>query len=443
MKNQSNRDFSLEIEELRIKLDEAQETLSAIRRGAVDAILISTPKGDRIYTLKSAEQPYRVFFEEMNEAGVTMTFDGNILFSNRSFSDLLNIPLSKILGSDFLTFIEETEKDSIRKMIARAKKHKLSRESAIRLADGQVIPVNISLSRLRTEDLKAVCAIITDLRDVVTLKKLEELNEELAVTNEELTTTVEELRTYQDALRASEEAVKKKNLELDRSNRELEGFIYSTSHDLRAPVRHIAGFAELLKQESWQVLSEEGRNHLQTVSAAALKLGIMMDELLRFSRLGRSEIKKTSVDLNLIVKNTISMLKEGAGLSSIDWVVGSLPSVMGDPTLLELVFTNLISNALKFTRKKRRARIEIGYNQNKDHYIVHVKDNGIGFNMAFYDKLFRVFHRLHNDKGFEGTGIGLANVQRIIHRHRGRVWAEGKVNEGATFYFSLPKGKVS
>jgi signal transduction histidine kinase len=221
------------------------------------------------------------------------------------------------------------------------------------------------------------------------------------------------------------------------ANKELEAFSYSTSHDLRAPLRHLAGYAELLHRNAATQLDETGRRYVATIMESAHRMGSLIDQLLAFSRLGRSQIRMAEVNLGAIANEAISELQVEMNGREVALKVGELPRVTADPSLLRLVFTNLISNALKFTRKAQRAEVEIGCHQQADELVVFVKDNGAGFDMKYADKLFGVFQRLHRADEFEGTGIGLANVRRIINRHGGRTWAEGTVGLGATFYFSL------
>lgn len=242
-----------------------------------------------------------------------------------------------------------------------------------------------------------------------------------------------------DRKRAEEEREKLIS-DLEALVKELEGFTYSISHDLRAPVRHILAFSELLKEGLWQNLDQTNRTYVTTISSAAGRLGIMIDELLNFSKMGRIKMKKSMVDLNSVVSSIIDEMKEDTSGSVIEWLVNDLCEVPGDSTMLRLVLSNLIYNAVKFSRTRERPRIEIGHREDHENHLIFVRDNGVGFDMAYCDKLFGVFHRLHKQNEFEGTGIGLANVQRIVHRHGGVVWAESKLNEGATFYFSLPKG---
>jgi PAS domain S-box-containing protein len=230
--------------------------------------------------------------------------------------------------------------------------------------------------------------------------------------------------------------------ELEVANRELEGFTYSVSHDLRAPVRHITGFAQLLKKRIWPMLDSTDRGYIETVTRSADKLGVMMDQLLDLSRLGRTELQKRTVDLKPIISTLIEELKEHTDSRSIQWAIGNLPEASGDPLLLQIVFANLLSNAVKFTRAKDDAKIEVAHIDEEDNNVFFIKDNGIGFNMKYSDELFEIFRRLHKEKEFEGSGVGLANVKRIIQRHGGRIWAEGKENEGAIFYVSLPKDQT-
>jgi signal transduction histidine kinase len=227
--------------------------------------------------------------------------------------------------------------------------------------------------------------------------------------------------------------------QLTALNKELEAFSYSVSHDLRAPLRHIAGFTELLQKSKGPALDEPRRRYLRLVSEAAVRMGELIDSLLVFSRMGRAEMLQTQVDLGAIVRVAQRDVSEADPNRTVRWVVRPLPHVTGDPSMLQLVFTNLLSNAFKYTRNRQDARIEVGWSDAPDEVIVFVRDNGVGFDMAYADRLFGVFQRLHRAEEFEGTGIGLANVQRIVARHGGRVWAQSAPEEGATFFVALPK----
>ncbi|MDZ4732222.1 MAG: CHASE3 domain-containing protein [Nitrospirota bacterium] len=226
---------------------------------------------------------------------------------------------------------------------------------------------------------------------------------------------------------------------LQAANKELEAFSYSVSHDLRAPLRHIDGYATLLSRAAGEALNDKARRYLQTISDSAKQMGQLIDDLLVFSRMGRQDMLRTTVNLDQLVKTVLHDLRLDLQGRTISWTMHPLPNVSGDPAMLRQVFVNLISNALKFTATRPETKIEIGaVRRNSGEAEVFVRDNGVGFDMQYVNKLFGVFQRLHRNDEFEGTGIGLANVRRIIHRHGGRTWAEGAVDQGATFYFSLP-----
>jgi signal transduction histidine kinase len=232
-----------------------------------------------------------------------------------------------------------------------------------------------------------------------------------------------------------------RNEKLELANQELEAFSYSVSHDLRAPLRHMSGFAELLNKRLQSHLDEQTRHYMDAINKASKKMGMLIDDLLAFSRIGRADIQNRKVSLNNLVRTSIRELREEAKERDITWEIDELPDICGDQAMLRLVLDNLISNSIKFTQPRPQAIIRIGAKQERNEWIISIKDNGVGFNMEYVDKLFGVFQRLHAQDEFEGTGIGLANVRRIVSRHGGRTWAESAVGQGATFYFTLPKTK--
>ena len=248
----------------------------------------------------------------------------------------------------------------------------------------------------------------------------------------------EELRKHREHL---EELVEERTAQLEAANKELEAFSYSVSHDLRAPLRHIVGFSEMLQKHASDSLDERGRHHLNTIADSAKEMGVLIDELLVFSRMGRTEMRTAVVDVGYLVKEIIEResTRPEVRQRTIDWTIDPLPHVRADPTMLRLVFQNLIGNAIKFTRRRDKAVVHIGTSSETTRTVFFVRDNGAGFDMQYAQKLFGVFQRLHRTEDFEGTGVGLANVRRIVSRHGGKTWAEGEVDKGATFYFSLPK----
>jgi light-regulated signal transduction histidine kinase (bacteriophytochrome) len=237
-----------------------------------------------------------------------------------------------------------------------------------------------------------------------------------------------------------EQRVADRTAQLQAANQELEAFSYSVSHDLRAPLRHVLGFVEMLRQDAGATLSEDSLGHLTTISQAAKQMGDLIDELLAFSRIGQAEIRKKEVNLDRLVQEALGDFQAETKERNIVWEIHPLPAVRADRALLRAALVNLISNAVKFTGTRAEAKIEIGCAPSGDgETVIFIRDNGAGFDPRYVGKLFGVFQRLHSRDEFEGTGIGLANVQRIIHRHGGRTWAEGVVDGGATFYFSIPK----
>jgi light-regulated signal transduction histidine kinase (bacteriophytochrome) len=236
-----------------------------------------------------------------------------------------------------------------------------------------------------------------------------------------------------------DQRVRDRTSELEAANKELEAFSYSVSHDLRAPLRHVVGFLELLEKRITSGLDEKSSHYIDVVMDSTHRMGILIDELLSFSRMGRQAINKAQVDLGSLVEEVMRELEPDTQGRDIRWQVGTLPVVTGDSILLKNVLINLLSNAIKFTQTRPVAEIDVLWlAEHTADTIIVVRDNGVGFEMAYADKLFGVFQRLHRQDDFEGTGIGLANVRRIISRHGGRVWAEGRPNQGAAFYFALP-----
>jgi len=255
-------------------------------------------------------------------------------------------------------------------------------------------------------------------------------------TNNDIT----ERKRREEDVRGLNQELTKRSSELEAINKELEAFAYSISHDLRAPLRHMVGFTELLQRSASAQLDEKGKRYTSMILESAKRMGTLIDDLLAFSRIGRAETRESMVSMEQLVKevqNEVWRETEGRNMA---WKIGPLPDLYGDRSMLKLALVNLISNAVKFTRTRPLPEIEIGCSDKaSDGVVVFVKDNGVGFDMKYVNKLFGVFQRLHRTEEFEGTGIGLATVQRIIHRHGGRVWAEGQVGSGATFYVSLPK----
>lgn len=320
---------------------------------------------------------------------------------------------------------------------------------------GIEFPVDIALGPMK---IAGELYVITVIRDVSERRRAEdalwrahdelkikvmERTSALSITNEELLAEIEERRRTEAELEEArshlEEQVAERTAELVAANKELDAFSYSVAHDLRAPLRHIEGFVQLLIKRLTDTPDEKIHDYANTIATASRRMEILIDSLLSLSHLGRTEIKKKKVGLNILVREIVRDIQSEAKGRDIKWEIDELPEVYGDQALLRLVFVNLISNAVKYTKTRTRAEIGIGCREERDKFICSVKDNGVGFDMKYSDKLFGVFQRLHSQSEFEGTGIGLATIRRIIARHGGSTWAEASVGQGATFYFSIPK----
>lgn len=299
----------------------------------------------------------------------------------------------------------------------------------------------------------SVEAIVINFRDITDRKVAEEeinkLNEELERkvidrTNElesrssELLNNEAALLNLVEDLNLKSEELQRSAAQLELANKELEAFSYSVSHDLRAPLRAINGFVSILVEDYEKVLDDEGKRICGIIQSNATKMGQLIDDLLSFSRLIRSEFHNSKIDMESLVKSVISDFGATQDISLKNITINELPKTFGDTNMLKQVWINLISNALKYSSKNEHVQIDIGSYNDDDEVVYYIKDNGVGFNMEYAHKLFGVFQRLHSINEFEGTGVGLAIVQRIIKRHRGRVWAEGEVGKGAAFYFSMP-----
>ena len=364
--------------------------------------------------LRSSEAELRTLIEAMTDIIFVGNSEGRYLKIVDSSPSLLYKPPNELLGKTLHEVFPKDRADfflnHIRQTLETQKSVNL--EYSLPLGDRQFW-FNATISPMSDDKFVMVARDITDHKQ-----------------------SEEKLAMYREHL---EELVQERTAQLEAANQELEAFAYSVSHDLRAPLRHIDGFVELLQKSAGTALDEQSRHYMDTIADSAKRMGLLIDDLLSFSRMGRQALSFQQVDLGLLVRDVIRELEPDTAGRTTDWRVGDLPAVEGDGAMLRIVLVNLMSNALKFTRPRQQARIEIGSQPSQTpEAVIFVSDNGVGFDMAYADRLFGVFQRLHRADAFEGTGIGLASVRRIIARHGGRTWADGKVDQGATFYFSLP-----
>lgn len=367
----------------------------------------------------SAERKFQRLVEQ-SIVGIYIIQDDRFVYVNPKMKEIFGYSGDELTSAPVIDFMLEADrplvKENIRKRMTGEVDSICYKLRGLR-KDGTMI--HIEAHGGRTEYLGRP-AILGTLLDVTERTKAEE-----------------ELQKLHSGL---EQRVLERTAQLEEANKELESFSYSVSHDLRAPLRHIEGYVGLAIKHSGDALDEKSRRFLNTVSESATDMGRLIDDLLKFSRMGRTEMQHTTVNLEELVQETLRGLERDVQGRNIVWKCGPLPRVQGDRSMLRQVFVNLMANAVKYTRPRDPAQIEIGCaGEEEGKVVLFVRDNGVGFDMKYADKLFGVFQRLHHADEFEGTGVGLANVRRIVNRHGGRIWAEAALNAGATFYFTLTK----
>ena len=368
--------------------------------------------------LRESESRFRLFYEQAPVAYQSLSDDGHLLDVNNTWLRFMGYTKPEVIGRLFLEMIDPASKTRFDQAFSNLKisGELKAEEFPVIRADGSQI-ITAVYGRATYDEYGKVKQVYAILQDI-TGQKLAEEN--IRRMNEDL-----------------EKRVLARTAQLEAANHELEAFSYSVSHDLRAPLRAIDGFSRILSDEYSQELSTDAQHYLERVRENTRTMSSLIDNLLSFSRLSRQPLKKQPIDTTLLVQQCLDVLCESLDGRHIDFSVQTLPACQADPALLKQVYYNLLSNAIKFSSKNPGAAIEVGCLQENHESIYYVKDNGVGFDMQYAHKLFAVFQRLHRAEDYEGTGVGLAIVQRIIHRHGGRIWALSEPNQGATFCFTL------
>ena len=359
--------------------------------------------------IQKQKQDIQDFIDSMSTLCAKVTTDGKIIIVNKTALLATGLSIEELLSTNFLegkwwTFDADVY-SRVRNAFERACSGVAVTYDENIFVFNQVLTINFSLIPIFKPNAE-VDYIVAEGRDIT-------------------------------ALKITEVALTERTNQLEALNTELEAFSYSVSHDLRAPLRGIIGFSSILEEDYGNILDDEGKRITAVIKSNTIKMGQLIDDLLAFSRMGRQDILKTNIDTRRMVNEVIETLAKDK-VKDIEWIIHSLPKVNGDMNTIRQVWINLISNAMKYSGNKERQRIEIGFSDQGRQFVFYVKDNGVGFDEKYKDKLFKVFQRLHSAEDFEGTGVGLALVEKIISKHGGKVWAEGKEGEGACFYFSLP-----
>jgi PAS domain S-box-containing protein len=396
MDHKTEGDLLSENEELRKRLIEAEEALQAIRKGEVDALVVSGSDGEQVYTLKGAEQPYRILIETINEGALTLSAEGTILYCNGRFSEMVNLPIEKIMGHSFFPFVSAGDRDRVGELLDQALNGQAKGEALLGSSGGGFLPVLFSLRSLPFEDRQLICVVVTDLSDQ---KRDQEL--------------------------------------LKQKNQDLEDFTFIASHDLQEPLRKIQVFSDLVLGK-YDSLDDTGQDYLRRLAASANRMQELIQNIRAYSNLTNERSSFKRMDLNQIIDDAVSNLEVQIEETGARIEMGALPTIEAYPHLLRLLFQNLLSNALRY-RNEAKPVIRISSREQDENLRITVEDNGIGFDQKYADLIFKPFKRLHGkSSSYEGTGIGLAICKKIVERHGGTITAKSAPGKGATFIIDLP-----
>ena len=400
-----------QIADLTARLAEAEETLRAIRGGAVDALVVASPQGDQVFTLQGAETPYRLLVEAMNEAALMLAPDGTVLYANARFAELARTPFEQVAGSSWKQYFPAHEHPRIEEFLAAAPRHGSRGELALQTGDGALLPVQLSLRSMRREGVEGFSVVLADLTDRKAIEA--------------------ELRKAHDDLEAHVR-------QLQEMVAELEQYSYSISHDMRGPLRSMSMFSQMLLQDHAHSLDATGRDYLRRIASAAKRLDSLIQDVLAYSRLSRAEMKLEPVDLDTLVNEIIQQYPNLQSAQARFAVHRPLLPVLANRAALTQCLSNLLGNAVKFVAPGETPRVSIWTERREGQVRVWVADEGIGIEAAQQDRIWGIFERIHNRETYEGTGIGLSIVKKAVERMGGKIGVESEPDKGSRFWFQLP-----
>ena len=410
---ESRPEDSAELAEVRAQLRELQRTIEAIGSGGVDSLIMGRPGEEQVHL--TADRSYRLIVEAMNEGAATITTGGVILAANPRFRSMTGYNAAELIGTPVLDLIAAAHRPAFARLLDVAVDQGARGNVDLTAAGGTTVPVLLSVSGFELDGMPLRCLVLTDLTG------------QRAAENQVRALTAE-----------LEALVELRTTELRRSDKNLKTFTYSVAHDLSTPLRATSGFSELLLEEYGELLGETGRGYAARIQAAGQQMALVIDTLLRLSKVSRSDLNLAPVDLSAEVVAIADSVRSRDPARHITFAIQDGVWVNADRILIRAVLENLLENAWKFTARRDHAVIEFAATTDDETTVCcSVRDNGVGFDQAYVDKLFQPFQRLHTASEFPGAGIGLVIVQRIIERHGGRTWAEGTVGRGATCYFTL------
>ena len=399
-----NDECSKELEKLRLRLAEAEETLNAIQNGQVDAVVVNSPRGTQVFTLEGSDYAYRILIEEMNDGVALLTTDLSIYYCNSKLSSMFGTPLENMIGKPITDFISSNQLKKCKIPIEGSSDSSCKEEISVEADDGSLMTFQINISFL--EKINGYYVIITDLTEQK--KSEQELHDLLE--------------------------------DLERSNKELQQFAYVSSHDLQEPLRTIASFTQLLERRYKGKFDSDADEFMDYIVEAAKRMQQMILDLLEYSRVSMNNAEFKEVDTAEALDEALFNLKGTIEHNDAVITYNDLPTVTADKSQLVKIFQNLISNAIKFKKENQQPKIHIsaGKDPQKNQYVFSIQDNGIGMDPKYVERIFTLFQRLHTRDEYQGTGIGLSVAKRIIERHGGRIWVDSELGKGSTFYFTIP-----